>query len=32
MGHKDIKTTLQYVEKANTDMKKAIDKLPVLAW
>ena len=30
MTHKDIKTTLQYVEKVDTKKDEAIDKLPVL--
>ncbi len=30
MSHKDIRTTLQYIEKVDTTKDKAIDKLPVL--
>jgi len=30
MGHQDIKTTLQYVEKVDTIQDQSIDKLPVL--
>ena len=30
MSHKDIRTTLQYVEKVDTTKDKAIDKLPLL--
>jgi len=30
MSHKDIRTTLQYVDKVDTTKDKAIDKLPVL--
>lgn len=30
MGHRDVKTTLQYVEKVGETKDKAIDKLPVL--
>ena len=28
MGHRDIKTTMQYVEKVDTTLDKAIDRLP----
>ncbi len=30
MEHKDIKTTLQYVEKVDETKDKAIDKLPII--